>query len=230
MPGVTGSFRNPARRMVWAEGTHLPLSRGLRIILSGSNPPALTPCAGFLGLPQKTVPQARGLNNKNLFPQGPGCWKSPQSQGWLAWLVPSEAPLLGLCVCAMSLQSCPTLCDPTVACQASLSMGFSRQEYWSGLPSPPPGDLPDPGIEPTSLMYPALAGRFFTANATWQAPLAVDSHFLPASVSRFSLRKILVILDQCPLNDHILTCRPLSIKTPIPEYTSILRAWVSGWR
>ena len=112
MPGVTGSFRNPARRMVWAEGTHLPLSRGLRIILSGSNPPALTPCAGFLGLPQKTVPQARGLNNKNLFPQGPGCWKSPQSHGWLARLVPSEAPLLGLCVCAMSLQSCPTLCDP----------------------------------------------------------------------------------------------------------------------
>jgi len=43
--------------------------------------------------------------------------------------------------------------------QASLSMGFSRQEYWTGLPCPPPGDLPDPGIEPVS---PALAGRFFT--------------------------------------------------------------------
>ena len=38
----------------------------------------------------------------------------------------------------------------TVACQAPLSMGFSRQEYWSGLPCPPPGDLPDPGIEPGS--------------------------------------------------------------------------------
>ena len=37
-------------------------------------------------------------------------------------------------------------------CQASLSMGFSRQEYWSGLPCPPPGDLPDPGIKPTSLI------------------------------------------------------------------------------
>ena len=48
-------------------------------------------------------------------------------------------------------QSCPTLCDPgTVAHQASLSMGFSRQEYWSGLPFPSPGDLPDPGIEPRS--------------------------------------------------------------------------------
>ena len=48
-------------------------------------------------------------------------------------------------------QLCPTLCEPwTVACQAPLSMGFSRQEYWSGLPFPPPGDLPDPGIEPGS--------------------------------------------------------------------------------
>ena len=44
-----------------------------------------------------------------------------------------------------------------------MSMGFSRQEYWSGLPCPPPRDLPDPGIEPVSLPSPALAGRFFTA-------------------------------------------------------------------
>ena len=48
-------------------------------------------------------------------------------------------------------QSCPTLCDPwTVAHQARPSMGFSRQEHWSGLPFPSPGDLPDPGIEPRS--------------------------------------------------------------------------------
>ena len=46
----------------------------------------------------------------------------------------------------------------TVAHQASLPMGFSKQEYWSRLPFPPPGDLPDPGVEPTSL---ALAGEFF---------------------------------------------------------------------
>ena len=49
----------------------------------------------------------------------------------------------------------------TVACQAPLSMGFCRQEYWSGLPRPPPGDLPDPGIEPMSPTSPALAGGFF---------------------------------------------------------------------
>ena len=57
----------------------------------------------------------------------------------------------------------------TVARQASLSMGFSRQEYWSGLPCPPSGDLPHPGIEPASLMSLALAGRFFTASITWEA-------------------------------------------------------------
>ena len=58
----------------------------------------------------------------------------------------------------------------TVNSQAPLSMGFSRQEYWSGLPCPPPGDLPDPGIEPMSLLLHALAGGFFTTTATWEAP------------------------------------------------------------
>ena len=53
----------------------------------------------------------------------------------------------------------------TVACQAPLSMGFPRQEHWSGLSFPPPGDLPDPGIEPLSLMSPALAGRFFSTES-----------------------------------------------------------------
>ena len=52
-----------------------------------------------------------------------------------------------------------------VARQALLSMGFPRQEYWSGLPFHPPGDVPDPGTEPKS---PALAGRFFTTSATWE--------------------------------------------------------------
>ena len=60
-------------------------------------------------------------------------------------------------------QSCVTFYDPqTVAHQTPLSMGFSRQEYRSGLPFPTPGDLPDPGIEPVSLSSPALVGRFFT--------------------------------------------------------------------
>ena len=55
----------------------------------------------------------------------------------------------------------------TVVCQAPLSMRFSRQEYWSGLPFPPPGDCPDSGIEPASLMSPAMAGGFFTMSTAW---------------------------------------------------------------
>ena len=54
----------------------------------------------------------------------------------------------------------------TVACQVPLSMGFSRQEYWSGLPFPSPGDLPNSGTELACLMSPELAGGFFTTSAT----------------------------------------------------------------
>ena len=61
----------------------------------------------------------------------------------------------------------------TVACQAPLFMELSRQEHWGGLLCPPPGDLPNPGIEPASLKSLALAGRFFTTSATWEAPVLV---------------------------------------------------------
>ena len=72
---------------------------------------------------------------------------------------------------ALSFFSCAQLSATlwTVAHQAPLSMEFSRQEYWNGLPSPPPGNLPDPGIKPTSLMSTLLAGGFFTTSATWEA-------------------------------------------------------------
>ena len=64
------------------------------------------------------------------------------------------------CLCAKSLCHVQLFVTPwTVTLQVHLSMGFSRQEYWSGLPCPPPGDLPNPRIKPTSL---ALAGKFFT--------------------------------------------------------------------
>ena len=55
-----------------------------------------------------------------------------------------------------------------IACQAPLFIRFSRQEYWSGLPCPFPGDLPDPGMEPTALESPVLAGKFFITSATWE--------------------------------------------------------------
>ena len=71
-------------------------------------------------------------------------------------------------VCAQSLSSVQLFMIPcTVACQAPLSMGFSRQKYWSGLPFPTPGDLPNQGIKTASS---ASAGRFFTTSTTWEAP------------------------------------------------------------
>ena len=74
------------------------------------------------------------------------------------------------CACAHSVMS--HLAIPcTLAYQAPLSMGFPRQEHLSGLPFPTPGDLPNPGVEPASLMSPALAGRFLTTSATWEAIL-----------------------------------------------------------
>ena len=73
-------------------------------------------------------------------------------------------------MCVKSLQSVQLFATPwIVAHQAPLSRGFPRQENWSGLPFPPPGDLPNPGIERISLMSPALAGGFFTTSATWEA-------------------------------------------------------------
>ena len=73
-------------------------------------------------------------------------------------------------VCAKSLKSCPTLCDPMdCSLQVPLSMGFSRQEYWSGLPFPSPGDRPNPEIKPMYLTSLALAGGFFTTSATCEA-------------------------------------------------------------
>ena len=75
-------------------------------------------------------------------------------------------------MCAKLLQSCPTLCDPMdcIACHAPLFMGFSRQEYWSGLPLSPPEKLPDPGIKPMSPnMSSGLVGGFFTIIANWEA-------------------------------------------------------------
>ena len=94
----------------------------------------------------------------------------------------------------------------SVALQAPLSMGFSRQEYWSGLLCPPPGDLPDPGIKPTSLPSPALTGGFFTTGTTWRprllkVPVLMPGRCFPAPVfSAVSSR--LEIPFPCPYQVH----------------------------
>ena len=87
----------------------------------------------------------------------------------------------------------------TIAHQASLSMRFSRQEYWSGLPYPPPEDLPNPGIKPTSLMSPAVAGIFFISSAAWEAQ---------------KLRHIVAVVP-CSVTQSCLTlCHPMDGSTP----------------
>ena len=88
--------------------------------------------------------------------------------GWCAW------------VCAQSLSSVWLFVTPQT-CKAPLSMGFSRQEYWSGLSFPPPGNLSNPGIEPPS---PALADGFFTAEPSGK-PILKDTHIERLNVPKW---------------------------------------------
>ena len=111
-----------------------------------------------------------------------------------------------------------------VAHQTPLSMGFSRQEHWSGLLCPPQQDLLNPGIEPLSLMSPALAGGFFTTSATWEALICCYSvaksystlcHFMDCSTLRslsltisWNFLKRMFIELIMPSN-HLILCHPL---------------------
>ena len=93
--------------------------------------------------------------------------------------------ILAFHVCVCMCVSCLVVSDPvtlwTVACQAPLSMGFSRQEYWSGLPFPFPGDLPHPRTEPRDgAQVSCIVGRFFIIQATKEAQV----HPVPKSVRR----------------------------------------------
>ena len=114
-------------------------------------------------------------------------------------------------------------------------MGLSRQEYWSGLPCPPPRDLPDPGIKAASLSSPALAGGFFTTSATCEAPdltiqfssvqllnhvqlfaipwTAAHQASLSITNSR-SLLKLMSIKSVMPSN-HLILCCPLLLMPSI---------------
>ena len=81
---------------------------------------------------------------------------------------------MSLCSCMLSRFSHALFATLwTIGLQALLSMGFSRQEYWSGLPCPPPGDLPHPGIKHES---PVPVGGFFATGATWEAHVCLHTH------------------------------------------------------
>ena len=81
-----------------------------------------------------------------------------------------------MCTCTQALSRVQLFVTPcTVACQAPLSVGYSRQEYWSGLLFPLPEDLPNPGIE---LASPALAGRFFTTSSIWETKIYCNNYLI----------------------------------------------------
>ena len=94
----------------------------------------------------------------------------------------------------------------TVAHEAPLSMEFSRQKYWSGLPRPPSGDCPDPGIEPESLMSPALTDRFFTTSATSLRLAHLNSFTSKLSTNIFAPLWKLTQLQHPPLRSSHLKC------------------------
>ena len=164
-----------------------------------------------------------------------------------------------MCVCALSHFSHvqPFATSWTIVRQTPLPMEFSRQEYWSQLPCPPPGDLPDPGIEPTSLKSRALAGMFFITRTTWEAHRIISSVQFSCSVVSNSLRPHGlqqaslpcpspapgVYSNSCPSvmpsvmpSNHLILCHPLlllpSIFPSIRVFSdeSVLRTrWPKYW-
>ena len=107
-----------------------------------------------------------------------------------------------ICVhaCVLSCFSCVWFFAAlwTVAHQPSLSVGFSRQKYWSGLVCPPLGNLPEPGIEPKSLTSPTLADRFFTTSATW------ETHILYVYMYMYIVYILYPLI--CPWTLRLLSC------------------------
>ena len=137
-----------------------------------------------------------------------------------------------MCVCVKSLQSCSTLHHVwlfatlwTVARQTPLSMGFSRPQYWSGLPHPPPGDLPDSdsGIEPTCVTPSALDG-FFTTSATWEVHTFRSGQYIDIDTSQ----SVSSVTQSCPTLCDPMNCSMpgLPVHQQLPESTQTHVHWV----
>ena len=118
-------------------------------------------CAVTEGQTLKDSTYMRNLQQSNSEKQRVEWWLQRPEEGG-KW---GTAVCVCVCVCVCTLSCVLLFVTPwTAAHQAPLSMEFYRQEHWSGVPFPPPGDLPSPGIEPRSLGSPALAGGFFTTS------------------------------------------------------------------
>ena len=122
---------------------------------------------------------------------------NPKKRGYMymyAWFTLSYSCVKQLCMHAKSFSHVQHFVTSwIVAHQAPLSMGFSKQEYWSGLPFPSPVDLPDPGIEPASLMSPALASRFFTTSTTQEASRQLNFNANEQEVTAYILLENVLI-------------------------------------
>ena len=115
----------------------------------------------------------------------------------------------------------------TIALQAPLFMGFSRQECWSGLPCPPPGDLPNQGTEFASASFYCMSGRFFTHWTTWEAPL--NAYHVPISILVNPLR-IPEGRNYCHSTFSAEeTCLGKVNKWANPELAHELHSWLAGW-
>ena len=156
------------------------------------------------------------------------------------------------CVCGKSLQSCLALCNPrTAACQAPLSMGFSRQEYWSGLPCPPPVDLPHPGVKPSvfCLLHqwagslppaPPVCDQFSSVQSLSHVWLFATpwTTVCQASLSITNSQSLLKLMsiDLVMPSNHLILCRPFlllsSVNPSIRVFSneSVLRIrWPKYW-
>ena len=138
--------RRPQPRLLQGRGE----SEDVQRLAPKAPTPGLGPPPGLLGSQRAAHTPAGCFGSTAALPSLPGVRRS-------------------VCVLSHFSRVQPFVTPWTVARQAPLSVGFSRQEYWSGLPCPPPPDLPNPGIGPASLVSPALAGGFFTIGATWKA-------------------------------------------------------------
>ena len=133
------------------------------------------------------------------------------------------SPCYDIQACVLSCLTCVQLFVTlwTEAHQAPLSMGSSRQEYWRGRLCPPPGDLPNPGIKPTSLMFPALVSRFFTASATWEAHIMMQWSVKAKRISRYPPN--ILHQNSCGSKRYPDVCPfPLDLSFCVEQYLTVI--------
>ena len=139
-----------------------PMSPALEGVFFMSGPPGKS--QEFLRVPRKVYHQVLTYVYAQLYEIMPNCFHSGfQIRTDLCFI-----SLLHVCMLSCFSRILLLVTLWTVACQAPLSMGFSKQEYWNGLPFPSPRDLPDPGIEPALHRFLELAVGFFNSSTTWE--------------------------------------------------------------